>query len=168
MLTRTTQSDDPKYAGFGQYTHLYGYAEGSWDAKYNSQALFQRNESPASQMASAAPYLADYAKHYNVEYPDQLFEKTLPDQGKIFDGSFTQMVDQAPADIKTIVDNLNNYLLVELVNIINAKDDATFESEQARIIAECKNRGAEQAYEWYKNNYTTAMGKVQAFYDSIK
>ncbi len=163
-----TASEDPKYAGFGSYTHLYGYSQDSWDAAYKCQASFKYNESPDAQMASAAAVVKDYTEHYKVAYPDQLFEQTLPDMVKIFDGSFTQMVDQTPTDIKQIDDNLQNYLLVELVNIVNAKTDADFDAAQAKIIGDCKNRDAERAYQWHVDTYKAAIDKVQVFYNSIK
>lgn len=160
-------AEDQTAAGFNIYSLLWGYGTG-WDSKYNCSDFFMANEDPTKQMATATPFEKDYCQHYSVAYPDQLFEKILPDQGKIYDGSFLQMIDPTPDDIKQINDNIMNYLLVQMVKIIASKTDADFDAAQTKIIAECKNLQCEKAYNWYISQYATALGKVKSFNDSLK
>jgi putative aldouronate transport system substrate-binding protein len=166
-LFNESTPQDLETEGFGCYTHLYGYSQDSWDSKYNCYAQFKYNEDPVKLMDTATPFEKDYAEHYGVAYPDQIFEKSLPDQKLIFDGSFMQMVEQAPAEIKQVDDKLLNYLLVQMVKIVTSKDDAAFEAAQKKIIEDCGNMGYEQAFDWHKKNFETAMEKVDEFYKAI-
>lgn len=158
---------DLEAAGFGCYTHLYGYAENSWDSKYNCQAMFKFNEDPTELMATATQLQKDYTEHYKVAYPDQVMEQALPDQKVIFDGSFQQMVEPTPTDIKAIDDKLLNYLKINLVGAIPSKTDAEFEAQQKRIIDECKAMGAEKAAKWHMDAIKAAMSKMDAFCKAI-
>ncbi len=158
---------DIEASGLRGYTHLFGRSQDSWDYKYNCYAWFQYNEDPSKQMATATPYQKDYAAHFNVAYPDQVFEKTLPGNKQIFDGSFQQMIDQDPADIRQIDENLLNYLKVNMVQIITAKSDAEFDAMQQKIIQECRNMGYERAFAWHKQNYDAAKAKTAAFSKAI-
>lgn len=166
-LVTKGSADDQAAAGFNIYSHLWGYMN-EWDSKYNCPASFSSNEDVSQQMANATPYEKDFTQHYNVAYPDQLFEKTLPDQGKVYDGSFMQMIDPATPDIKQITDNVTNYLVTAIIKAIASMSDAEFDAAQAKIIADCKNMGYETEFNWYKAQYEKAIGNQQAFYTSLK
>jgi putative aldouronate transport system substrate-binding protein len=161
-------SEDLDTAGLGGYTHLYGKSYDALDHKYNCPMRFQFNEDPMKLMETATPYEKDFTQHYGVQYPDQLWEQTVPSLAKVYDGSFLQMVEPAPDDIKQIDTNLTNYLVQNLVQIVMASNDEEYTSMQAKIIADCKGMGYETAFNWHKAAYEAAMGKQAAFYEEIK
>lgn len=146
--------------GFGIYTQMYGESEEIKDVKYNCSINFKNNEDLSTQTASS-PLFQDYSTHYGVEYPDQIFEKTL-NQKKDANGAFYAMADVTPSEIKQIDDSLLNYLKSGMAKSVLAKTDAEFEAIQKKVIEDCKNIGYEKAYQWHKDNYEKARNKLNA------
>jgi putative aldouronate transport system substrate-binding protein len=168
QLLKKGSVEDQLKAGLGGTNGLLLMYQGSWDRKYNCPAAFVNNEDVSAQMVNATPFEKDFCDHYTVAYPDQLWEKILPEQSKVHDGSYMSMIGLPTAEIKQIDDNLLNYLLVQMVKIVNSKTDEDFDAAQAKIIADCKAMGSETAFNWYKSQYDAAIGNMKAFYDSIK
>ncbi len=153
--------------GFGGYSHLYGRNPAALDRKYNTSFIYQFNDDPSVLMNSATPFEKDFSDHYGVEYPDQLWEKTLPDQTKVYDGSFMMMIDPITDEIQQIDNSLSNYLLPAITQIITAKDENDYNTQQAAIIEQCKNIGYERAFEWHKSANEAALAKMDAFYAKV-
>lgn len=152
--------------GFGEYSALYGRDQYMWDSKYNAYMQYQLNE-PVAAKAAKDPTAQDYDKHYNVDYPDQVFTKSLPDTTYKADGSFLNMVDPTPDNIKQIDDRLDHYLQTQLLKAVMAKSDADFNKIQNETIAQAKKMGSETAFQWHKNNYNKARSKVKSFDQSL-
>ncbi len=167
LLTKGT-AEELQQQGINSYGGFGGRSPLSLDARFNCNFYYANNEDLSQQMANATDTEKDFCRHYGVAYPDQLWEKTLPDQNKIYDGQYMMMVDPTPQNIATIDDNINNYLLQALLKATKVKDDAAYAAAKAEIVQKCKDLGAEQSFSWHLAAYQAALAKQQAFYGKIR
>jgi ABC-type sugar transport system, periplasmic component len=142
--------------GIGKYAGMAGLGDNVVDPKYN-QMLGLKKDSDKEVLPVLNPFQKLYCEHYGIDRPSHLYDNFT---AYWLNGSVISLLDVAPDNIQEINTAINAYLATAVENLIIAKDDAAFEAGKQKIIQTCKEKGIEQSFEWWKQNWKNAMEKA--------
>lgn len=142
--------------GIDQYSKL-----GAFDAGYP-----MGNGNPVDLRKIVDPAIVskadtDFAKHYGADlYPGQVYDKLVKD-GKLLaptqDWIAARIIGQ-PSDATTqILTKADQYFMANVARLIMAKDDADFDAQMKKALADLKNMGIDKAYDEMHKLYATAQ-----------
>ena len=121
----------------------------------------------SSVRADSQNYLQrNYAEHYGVDFwVDAMYNTMLNDST---DPGETVMLALAeiPTERKRVLDNCNDILYQSMPALIMAETDEEFAEIQADVIAQLKELGVEEQYEWYKAQWEPANELAKPFFDA--
>lgn len=115
--------------------------------------------------AGLNPLEKDYADFYGVKYPSQV-HYNMVQEGKAInqEGNQTQAVQlvmaDRPDDITRIDSRLEEIVNRAIPGLVTAADQDAFDAARDSLIAELKSAGADEALEWWLENWNGSLAKV--------
>lgn len=115
--------------------------------------------------AGLNPLEKDYADFYGVKYPSQVHYNMLQ-EGKAINqgGNQTQAVQlvmsDRPDDITRIDARLEEIVNRAIPGLVQAADQASFDSARDALISELKGAGADESWNWWNENWNGSLAKI--------
>ncbi|MEA4890133.1 MAG: hypothetical protein VB070_11775 [Clostridiaceae bacterium] len=108
----------------------------------------------------------DFAEHYGVKYPQQIFEKKIADgkskNASTQDAFALALLPTAPDDIKRMDAKLDELCIKDAAKMILSKSDSEFSANKQSAIEDFQNAGVQQVADWYAEQWKTAAEKSAA------
>ena len=101
-----------------------------------------------------------YCEHYGI---DRVEEQHSYLEGYTIDGTVLALVAPMPDDLAEKAVDINAYILVEVPNLIMAKDEEEFKEGQARIIEECKKKGLDEVIAFQQQAFADAVEAAKQY-----
>lgn len=120
--------------------------------------------------AGLNPLEKDYADFYGVKYPSQVHYNMVK-EGKAVNqsGNQTQAVQLGlsvrPDEIIRIDSRLEEMVNRAIPELVNAADQDAFEAARDALIADLKNAGADESWNWWNENWNGTLAEINALAD---
>ncbi|MBP1996041.1 extracellular solute-binding protein [Paenibacillus eucommiae] len=139
-------------SGLNKYNNLAGRGYDIVDPRFNIPLYFMFQPQYVKERMSAVQ--KEGVEHFGVELPGDLITKTK--KYKYFDTSVAANYPPPTEDIKLIETKLANFIKTNQYKMIALKTEAEFTEQKAKFIAEVQKLGADQVYQWYKDEIAKA------------
>lgn len=144
--------------GFGMFNNNLGLGGGTI---CSDGGIADLSSTPEMLKLRVKGVLADFCKYYQVDYPNQVFDKMVS-EGKMIDLSkgalndATSLMQGAPDDIKRINTKMDDLVTKYIPKIVLSKTDAEMEANSTELIAQLKAAGSEQSDEFWAKAWEDA------------
>jgi len=142
--------------GIGQYAvNLGGSMRDARGQKLNLSEPADMEDPPEMTNFQKA-----YCEHYGIARVEEQHSYL---EGYTIDGTALALVAPMPDDIAEKATDINAYILVEVPNLILAKNDDEFKAGQTRIIEECRKKGLDEVVEFQRQAFADAVKAAEKY-----